>query len=94
MPLLILYGIVTAFFAVANLPALFLLLRRPPMALNFTSLQAQAADVATNAQALQTQAANSDDASNQAVIDSVTASLTSANATLAALVVPPATPAE
>lgn len=64
------------------------------MALNFTSLQAQAADVATNAQALQTQAANSDDASNQAVIDSVTASLTSANATLAALVVPPATPAE
>lgn len=64
------------------------------MALNFAALQAQASDVAANAQVLQTQAANSDDASNQAVIDAVTASLTSANATLAAMVVPAAEPAQ
>lgn len=88
-----LWGLFIALNTIANIPILIHLLRSYKMALNFSSLQAQAADVAANAQALQTQAANSDDASNQAVIDAVTASLTSANATLAALVVPAAEPA-
>lgn len=87
-----LWGLFIALSVIANIPALIHLLRSSKMALNFSALQAQASDVAANAQALQTQAANSDDASNQAVIDAVTASLTSANATLSALVVPPPAP--
>ena len=63
------------------------------MPLDFTKLQAATAEVATNATALQAQAAASDDAANQSAIDSVTASLTTANATLAALLPAPA-PAE
>lgn len=62
------------------------------MALDFTKLQTAAASVATNATALQAQAAASDDAANQSAIDSVTASLTSANETLAALLPAPAAP--
>lgn len=62
------------------------------MALNFAALQAAAAELGTNATALTTQAGASDDASNQAVIDSVTQSLTTANVALAALIVPPAEP--
>lgn len=62
------------------------------MALNFAALQAAAASVGSNATAVKTQADASDDAANQAVIDSVTASLNSASDTLAALIVPPAEP--
>lgn len=64
------------------------------MAISFAALQAAAAELSTNATALTTQAAASDDASNQATLDAVTQTITAANAELAALIVPPAAPAE
>lgn len=69
--------------------AFYLHLKDPKMALNFTALQTQASAVGTNATALQAQAAASDDASNQAAIDAVTATLSTANATLASLLPAP-----
>lgn len=86
----LIYGILIFCNAIVNIPFVLVLIRSHIVALNFSELQAQATAVGTNATALQTQAAASDDVSNQAAIDAVTASLTSANATLAALIDPTA----
>lgn len=83
--------IVVGLFAVANLPVLIHLMnQRKRRMLDFSKLQTAAGAISTDATALQTQAAASSDATNQAAIDAVTESLTSAHATLAALLpVPP-----
>lgn len=80
-----------ALLAVANLPVLIHLLnQRKRRMLDFSKLQTAAGAISTDATALQAQAAASSDATNQAAIDAVTESLTSAHATLAALLpVPP-----
>lgn len=59
MPLLILYGIVTAFFAVANLPVLFFLLRKDtpmPVLPEFQSIVDELSTLTTAVTALKAQA--------------------------------------
>lgn len=91
-----LYGILIGLNAAVNVPSFIHLLtqRKKTMALNFAPIQAATAALDTNATALTAQAAASDDASNQAVLDAVTQTIASANTELAALLVPPATPPE
>lgn len=88
----ILWALLIGAQAVVNLPFLAHLLKGTKMALDFSKLQAAAADIGNDATALKTQADNSDDATNQAAIDAVTASLTTAHATLSGLIVTPPAP--
>ena len=80
---MILYALIFILFEIViglSFALYFTYLRIHKMALNFALLQAAAAAVTTDANDLQTQAASSDDASNQAAIDAVTTSLNSAHA--------------
>lgn len=94
MQLLILYAVVTAFFAVANFPFLFVLLARKEttMPLDFTKLNAAVADIAADAAALQAQAAASGDAVNQTNLDAAGAALATAHAAFQELLPAPAAP--